>query len=229
MLHGFGSSGADFGPLIPRLRSTLTVIAPDLPGWGYSERSPRSDHSHAAQAALLLDLLDRLGIGSAVVFGHGAGADIARSIARAAPERVIALVLSGAPGFDPAIPSWFRALLVPIVPLLVETWQGQRLIQRAVHVPGQRSNEQLVTTHLAEARVAGHAATFLAILTRTERDPKLVGRSADVPTLLISDRDPPEHMAAAIVSFVLRHHRVTTAHRAGNSSPGLIQRGVNRP
>jgi pimeloyl-ACP methyl ester carboxylesterase len=227
MLHGFGSSGAALRPLFPYLRNSMTVIAPDLPGWGYSERSPQADHSHQANAALMLELLDRLGIHSAVVLGHGTGADIAHQMRRAAPERVLALVLSNVPRCDPAVPSWFRAILVPVAPLIVETRRGQRLIQRAVRVPGQRLNEQLVTAHLDEARTVGHVATLLAIVTHRRPVPAADLRPAPIPSLLISDQETPDGIAAAIFNFVQQREGASTERVADRSLPNQGLLGAN--
>jgi pimeloyl-ACP methyl ester carboxylesterase len=229
MLHGFGSSGAAFRRLAPHLRSSMTVIAPDLPGWGYSERSPGADHTHGAQAALMLELLDRLGIARIMVLGHGTAAAIAIHMAQAAPDWITALVLADYRGRDPSLPIWLRPLLVLVVPLLVETGWGQQLLMRAVKVRDFRPDQVLLATHLNEARVLGHAATFLAILTSTRRTLSPDLRAVHVPRLSISVVNSPYGTAAAIVDFVRQFNMPSATHPSGEPQPFSDQVGAIRP
>ncbi|MGD9895429.1 MAG: alpha/beta fold hydrolase, partial [Dehalococcoidia bacterium] len=151
MLHGFGSSSAAFRTLVPHLRSAVTMIAPDLPGWGYSERAPDADHSPKAHATLMIELLDRLSIGRAVVLGYGTGAVIAVHMANTKPDRIAALLLSREEGHDRLLPSWLRPLLTLCVPFLLESRWGQRRLDRSVTALGNRPDEVLVAAHLDEA------------------------------------------------------------------------------
>jgi pimeloyl-ACP methyl ester carboxylesterase len=228
LLHGFGSSGAAFRPLTRHLGPSMTMIAPDLPGWGYSERAPNADHSHAAHAALMLELLDRLGVGKLMVIGHGTGAAIAIRMALAAPDRIIALMLSGRHEQEPSIHPWFWPVLVPVLPLLIETRRGQRLLQWTANGRGHRIDEQLITSHLEEAHTFGHAATFFAILTATRRSPSLDLDSLSVPKLVIAGDEQPSVTATRIVRFCRQVGLPPTTQSSGNPQPLNHQAGVNR-
>jgi pimeloyl-ACP methyl ester carboxylesterase len=46
LLHGFPSAGHMFRDLIPRLTDRFHVVAPDLPGFGQSDMSSRSDFNY---------------------------------------------------------------------------------------------------------------------------------------------------------------------------------------
>lgn len=186
VLHGFGASGAAFRRLAPLLREHLTLITPDLPGFGYSERSPDSDHSHEANAGLMLELLDRLGISSVAVLGHSVGAAIALRMATTAPSRVTALILVGGPGRDPALPRWTRPLLTVAVPPAVESRRGQRWLNQSAMARGARVDETTVSSYLREARVQGHAATLMAMLTQTRYGPAPNLADVRMPALVIS-------------------------------------------
>lgn len=70
------------------------VIAPDLPGIGFSQRPPGLDCSLRAAAARMLRLLDALGIEQADVIGNSHGGGIAAAMAVDAPGRVRRLILS---------------------------------------------------------------------------------------------------------------------------------------
>src|SRR5438270_848250 len=76
LVHGFGASSATFRELAPRLRDAYTLIAPDLLGHGFSDRADEAA-SHDAQALLMLELLERLGIERAAVLGHSMGTSVA--------------------------------------------------------------------------------------------------------------------------------------------------------
>jgi magnesium chelatase accessory protein len=171
MIHGFGASSAAFARLAPLLRRRMTLIMPDLPGFGYSERSPDADHSHQANAELLLDLLDHLEVGRAAVLGHSVGAAVALRIAATATERVAALILASGPSRDPALPRWMEPILALAAPPLVESRRAQRWLNQAAMAPAGRVDEATIASYHREARVRGHAATLVAMLARTRFGP----------------------------------------------------------
>lgn len=80
----------------------LRVLAPDLPGFGGSPPWPAEQYLPRRLAALLLSLLDRLGLPSVAVVGLSWGATLACHLAALAPERVSALVLLDAGYIDPS-------------------------------------------------------------------------------------------------------------------------------
>ena len=94
LIHGFPSSiEMSFGRLLPLLPNTHRVIAVDLAGLGYSDRSASIDLSLRAQASRLLELLSQLGVERAVVVGSSMGGAVAQHMAVMAPERVERLIL----------------------------------------------------------------------------------------------------------------------------------------
>jgi pimeloyl-ACP methyl ester carboxylesterase len=97
LLHGWPGDRSDFDALVPRLERHAEVVVPDLRGFGASDRhpAPAADaYSAAAQARSVLGLLDELGLQAPVVAGYDIGSRIAQAVARAAPDRVRALVVS---------------------------------------------------------------------------------------------------------------------------------------
>jgi len=76
LLHGTGASTHSWATLAPRLARRFSIIAPDLPGHGFSEPLPRSRLSLPGMAASLARLLDTLSIRPRLVVGHSAGAAI---------------------------------------------------------------------------------------------------------------------------------------------------------
>jgi pimeloyl-ACP methyl ester carboxylesterase len=93
LLHGIGSNGASFEPLIAALDARYLVIAWDAPGYGSStplaaDWPDASDYAVAARR-----LLDHLGIGRCVIVGHSLGTLIAARFAVLFADQVAALCL----------------------------------------------------------------------------------------------------------------------------------------
>lgn len=97
LLHGAGCNLEDLLTLGERLAATHRVILVDRPGQGWSEGRDRVTCSPAAQAAILREVLDRLGIARAVIVGHSWGGTLAVAFALDHADRVAALVLLAPP------------------------------------------------------------------------------------------------------------------------------------
>ncbi len=111
-VHGFGTEAAvNWQAQLVDLARDHDVLAPDLPGFGRSERVPATN-CIALQVRSLRALLDDLGIARASLVGHSMGGWISLAFASAHPERVRRLVVVDAAGlrFDPDM-ALERALL----------------------------------------------------------------------------------------------------------------------
>lgn len=98
LLHGAGCNLEDMRlALGARLAARHRIILVDRAGLGWSERKGRRGSSPAYQAAMLRDVLDRLGIARAVIVGHSWGGALAASFALDHPQRVAGLVLLAPP------------------------------------------------------------------------------------------------------------------------------------
>ncbi|MEU9041709.1 MULTISPECIES: alpha/beta fold hydrolase [unclassified Kitasatospora] len=87
LLHGWPQTWYEWRHLIPVLAERHLVIAPDLRGWGETER-PADGYDVATAAADVRCLLDRLGVGSAHVVGHDWGTPIGYHLAATDRDRV---------------------------------------------------------------------------------------------------------------------------------------------
>ena len=92
LLHGLGDEADTWRHVLPALAADGRCLAPDLPGFGRSDKPDRS-YTIPFFVSTLLDLLDYLSISQAVVVGHSAGGMIAHQLALTHPERVKRLVL----------------------------------------------------------------------------------------------------------------------------------------
>jgi len=94
-LHSVDASGRHFGRLLPQLADVRSLYAPDLPGYGESDPSPRRSMAEAAEA--VSDLANDLRLRQVDVLGVQYGAGVAVELAAARPELVKRLVLAGVP------------------------------------------------------------------------------------------------------------------------------------
>jgi pimeloyl-ACP methyl ester carboxylesterase len=90
LLHGWPEFWLTWEPVMERLADRFTLIAPDLRGFGDSDKpdGPFGPEQHAAD---MLALIDALGLERAGVVGHDVGGAVMQPLARLAPERIAGL------------------------------------------------------------------------------------------------------------------------------------------
>jgi len=101
LIHGSGpgvSAYANWFKAFPILSPHFRVIAPDMAGFGYTERVPGAAYNLDTWAQQLIDLLDALDIEKAHLVGNSFGGALALAMAVRYPERVEKLVLMGSMG-----------------------------------------------------------------------------------------------------------------------------------
>ncbi|MBX3243005.1 MAG: alpha/beta hydrolase [Acidobacteria bacterium] len=97
LIHGFTASVYVWSNVAPQIADAgFHVIAVDLVGFGYSEKPSWFDYTINSQARMIVRLMDKLGIGRAVMTGSSYGGAVAATIALDHPDRVEKLVLVGA-------------------------------------------------------------------------------------------------------------------------------------
>jgi pimeloyl-ACP methyl ester carboxylesterase len=94
LLHGFPTSSFMFRELIPRLADRYRVIAPDLPGFGFTEVPAERKYNYAFESlAVTIDAFTRaLGLNRYAMYVFDYGAPTGLRLAMAHPERVSAIV-----------------------------------------------------------------------------------------------------------------------------------------
>jgi pimeloyl-ACP methyl ester carboxylesterase len=90
LLHGWPEFWLAWEPVMERLADSYTLIAPDLRGFGDSDK-PSGPFGPDGHAADMLALLDSLGIGQAGVVGHDVSGPVMQVLARTAPDRLVGL------------------------------------------------------------------------------------------------------------------------------------------
>lgn len=94
LLHGFPTSSFMFRELIPRLADQFRVIAPDLPGFGFTEvpKERKYTYSFDALAHTLEAFTDALGLKRYAIYVFDYGAPTGFRLAMSHPERIAAIV-----------------------------------------------------------------------------------------------------------------------------------------
>ena len=94
LLHGFPASSFMFRELIPRLADQFRVIAPDLPGFGFTEVPEKRKYTYSfdALARTIEAFTDALGLKHYAIYVFDYGAPTGFRLAMQHPERVTAIV-----------------------------------------------------------------------------------------------------------------------------------------
>ena len=91
LVHGLGVSSRYFGPLAERLAGRMRVIAPDLPGWGGSER-PDVVLDIGSAADVLAEIIVAEKLGAPTLVANSLGCQFVVELATRRPDLVGALV-----------------------------------------------------------------------------------------------------------------------------------------
>jgi pimeloyl-ACP methyl ester carboxylesterase len=199
LIHGFISSNLIWSHvLLPFARVGFRAIAPDLPGYGYSDKPAAAEYSIVEQARALIGFMDRLEIEKAVIVGVSYGGAIAATMALDYPQRVEKLVLVGAVSNDDAKRKFLlRVSCLPLVgdiatPLFLGSrWILRKRMEDMYRRMGKPINEKMVASrhHLLETANAHRAMIRTArrwSANRIEREASLIRQ----PTLLVwGDQD----------------------------------------
>lgn len=94
LLHGFPSSSHMFRELIPLLADRYHLIAPDLPGFGFTKAPGRDSFAYSFDnlARVIQDFTDAIKLDRYAIYVFDYGAPVGYRLAMARPERVSAII-----------------------------------------------------------------------------------------------------------------------------------------
>ena len=121
LIHGAGIDSAllSYRSVINPLSKRYRVFAPDLPGYGESDK-PKIRYTTEFYTGFIAHFMDTLGLEKASLVGHSMGGAIAMGFALLLPDRVDKLVLVSSYGLGHEIPRRMWASLVLRIPFLNE-------------------------------------------------------------------------------------------------------------
>lgn len=212
LVHGTGSASHSWRGLAPLLAQHFTVIAPDLPGHGFTQCPPAHRLSLPGMAADLGALLRELKIDPAIVVGHSAGAAILARMCldgRIVPQALFSLNGAFMPfgGVAGHLFSPLAKLLVlnPLVPRIF-AWQASTAgaVERLIANTGSAIDAKGIALYRKLVNNPAHVAAALRMMANWQLDP------------LVSDL--PRLKARLIL---------ITASNDRSISPGVAQRVLN--
>jgi len=114
LLHGFHTSSRMFRNLIPVLAARYRVIAPDLPGFGFTASPSPFEHTFDHLAEVMDGFTASIGVRRYAVYVFDYGAPVGFRLALKHPERIVAFITQNGnayeeglgPGFSPIQKHW---------------------------------------------------------------------------------------------------------------------------
>lgn len=214
LIHGTGAATHSWRGIVNRLAEQFTVIAPDLPGHGFTETQARPVLSLPMMASALAALLTKLGIEPDFVVGHSAGAAIALRMIldrKIAPRGIVSL--SGAlvpfPGSAGIVfPALAKLLFVnPLVAPLIAWRAGDpAAVARVIAGTGSHLDAEGVNFYWRLLRTRRHVEATMGMMANWDLWPLLhdLPKLAIPITLVAPDRDQavPPRVATRIASLV---------------------------
>jgi pimeloyl-ACP methyl ester carboxylesterase len=197
LVHDYLASHAEWDDVLPRLAQHFRVIAPDLPGFGESEKPPPSRYRYDFDAFCesLADLIAAVGLGRVSLCGHAMGGAVALTLAATYAHIVDKLVLVSPLVYPPRPDTLSRVASIPVLgPLAFKQLFGRSLFRSrfvANAAPGTQEAALRRVDHLFElfdvpaAREAAYA-TMLAMLDTRSLTASVPRVSA--PTLVVWGR-----------------------------------------
>ena len=187
LIHGTGAATHSWRALAPLLAAEFTVVAPDLPGHGFTDAPAAARLSLPGMARSVQTLLWALDVRPAVVVGHSAGAAILMRMCldgQITPRALIALngamlPMGGIPGqlFSPLA----KVLAgLPLLPNLF-AWRARdrRVVERLLADTGSAIDAEGVALYARLVQNPGHAAAALGMMAQWDLRPL----SAELPRL----------------------------------------------
>jgi pimeloyl-ACP methyl ester carboxylesterase len=115
LLHGFPSSSHMFRDLIPKLATKYHVIAPDHPGFGYSDQPPIASFAYTFDhlAEVTDDLLKSLKLDKYSIYIQDYGSPIGFRLFVKHPEKIQAIISQNGNAYDEGLSPFWAENLVP--------------------------------------------------------------------------------------------------------------------
>jgi pimeloyl-ACP methyl ester carboxylesterase len=107
LLHGQPSSSYSFRDVMSPLAEVARVVAPDLPGFGFTEAPDDYPYTFDAMARTIDALTQKIGLERFFLYVHDFGAPVAYYLAMARPDRVLGLIIQNGNAHQEGLgPDW---------------------------------------------------------------------------------------------------------------------------
>ena len=183
LLHGIGASAERWSRVIPILSRDYRVIAPDIIGFGYSDK-PAVEYTMDFFVDFFKSFLDNLGISKASIIGSSLGGHIATEFAIRFNHMVEKLVLVSPAGMmrnsNPTLDKYIMAALYP---------EHQRVYEAFSEMvyDSNTLNQEILMDFVNRMSLPNAKYAFMSTLLGIRYAPRLTGRLSNItaPTLLM--------------------------------------------
>jgi 3-oxoadipate enol-lactonase len=165
LIHGLGSSGADWAFQVAALEQHFRIIVPDLPGSGHSP-PPRSEYTIGGFAGALWKLMDHLKIRTPDIIGFSLGGAVALEMATLRPECVPKLgLINSLATYQPRdVRKWLETYVsATVVRLLGMPRAGCWMAARLFPEPWQRAMREHAARAMGSVPANSYLGTGLAL------------------------------------------------------------------
>jgi 2-hydroxy-6-oxonona-2,4-dienedioate hydrolase len=183
LLHGIGASAERWSLVIPTLSRDYRVIAPDIIGFGYSDK-PAVEYTMDFFIDFFKSFLDNLGISKASIIGSSLGGHIASEFAIRFNHMVEKLVLVSPAGMmrnsNPTLDKYIMAALYPEHQRVYEAFSEMVYDSNTI-------NQEILMDFVNRMNLPNAKYAFMSTLLGIRYAPRLTGRLSNItaPTLLM--------------------------------------------
>ena len=241
LLHGTGAATHSWRDLMPTLAEHFRVVAPDLPGHGFTSAPRASGYTLPAMAKSVAALLDTLAMVPGVSVGHSAGAAIAARMALDGALTGPMVSLNGAllpfPGAAAQLfPQMARMLFLnPVMPrLFAMSGQSESFVRRFLErSTGSHVDDAGARFYQRLFACSGHCAAALGMMANWDLESlKKSLPELKSPIILFAGDDdaavPPSvaDEVAAIISNASFRHFSGLGHLAHEEAPEEVAAAI---
>ncbi|WP_412852530.1 alpha/beta fold hydrolase BchO [Ectothiorhodospira shaposhnikovii] len=239
LVHGTGAASHSWRDLMPLLARHFTVIAPDLPGHGFSSPPARfAGFALPGMAASLAALLEQMHLSPVLVAGHSAGAAVLARMSldgHIAPRALVSIngVMLPLPG---TVSLFFSASarvlsMIPFIPHYV-AWRAtdRRALEGLLRGTGSRVDARGLELYGRLVRSPGHVGGTLNMMVNWDLHPLARDLSRlSVPLVQVvggNDRTVPPSESRRVQALLPQSRLVTLpglGHLAHEERPDLVE------
>ncbi len=239
LLHGLFQNRASWEPLARACVGQYRFVAPDLPGFGDSEKPGPNRYPYGIEAfsEAVADMFGGLEIGRAHLVGHGLGGAVALHVAATHPELVARLVLLDSICYPSPLHPKLRLAATPLLGGLLFKQLLGRAAFRAFYRDrvGARVDGALIDAYYDSLDTPAGRGALLATLRATLDTRSVVAdcRRVQAPTLVLWGRDDrvvPAGFGRRLAKEIpsAGFELVDAGHAAHEEEPEEVWRSVSR-